>query len=773
MNKKHTLTNRKTIALICLLSLIMGSFSVLISAAEPEYVYDTPVDPEMWEEPNFDDPDSYAYSLAFVGDTQCLMLGDRLYGTDNVERLYKYVAGTAEERKLEHVFVLGDITEVGYRNDYNLANKAAESPMVTEEWEIAQKAIFQMNGKVNYSLCRGNHDDYMMDDYFNVPEYTNQFNSNGGFFSDTGAIYPNGGRNQDKNPSGAVYWSALTGAHDETIANSWKTVEICGTKYLFVTVDYNPSKAVADWLNDLLTTYSDHKAIITTHSYMKATGEVIDSEKGETAYPSAYGPETMWKKVYSRHSNVFMIVCGHATQANIPIYTVNSGKNGNTVYQFLINPQTYDLKDGQYGTQDQGLVMYMNFSADGKTISLNYYSTLLNKFLKGANYTLDVSGSIDERGDFDMADLEGQTTPLVTETKTAKLDGVIKDDEYSTVKVTKKEDIGKGSIASDITEYYAYDSSYIYYALKTSMSACKINLHLGSSIYSIDELNSGIHDDAITVSLANNSCTQTETTTHAKIRNKEDMYCRVGTDETSGENIYEIKISRDYLKNNGSPDNLFSYTISSGSAEHRFNLSDDAKAYLELLGVDRAFDWTYNYVYFGSRPEAIAESDREPEVVEPETTDPETTEPEVTEPETTEPEVTEPEVTEPETTEPEVTEPETTEPEVAEPEVTEPEVSEPEVTDPEATEPATTEPATTEAEATEPATTEAEVTTDAEDEDEDEDKETKKPESTKAPETTEKVEEKKGCGISVSVAGIALVAALGTCTVFVAKKKED
>ena len=102
MNKKHTLITRKAVALVCLLAIIMGTFSVLASAAE--YVYDTPLEPEMWEDPNFDDPSSYAYSIAFVGDIQCLMLGDRLYKTDNVERLFKYVAGTAEERKLEHVF---------------------------------------------------------------------------------------------------------------------------------------------------------------------------------------------------------------------------------------------------------------------------------------------------------------------------------------------------------------------------------------------------------------------------------------------------------------------------------------------------------------------------------------------------------------------------------------------------------------------------------------------------------------------------------------------
>ena len=64
----------------------------------------------------------------------------------------------------------------------------------------------------------------------------------------------------------------------------------------------------------------------------------------------------------------------------------------------------------------------------------------------------------------------------------------------------------------------------------------------------------------------------------------------------------------------------------------------------------------------------------------------------------------------------------------------------------------TTEPAATEPATTEPATEEV---------------------TTKAPETTAPVEEKKGCGSSVTVAGLALVAALGTCTVFVAKKKED
>ena len=68
----------------------------------------------------------------------------------------------------------------------------------------------------------------------------------------------------------------------------------------------------------------------------------------------------------------------------------------------------------------------------------------------------------------------------------------------------------------------------------------------------------------------------------------------------------------------------------------------------------------------------------------------------------------------------------------------------------------------TEAEETEAATTEAPATEAA----------TTAAPATKAPET-EAPEAKGGCGASVSVAGIALVAALGACTAFVAKKKED
>ena len=95
-------------------------------------------------------------------------------------------------------------------------------------------------------------------------------------------------------------------------------------------------------------------------------------------------------------------------------------------------------------------------------------------------------------------------------------------------------------------------------------------------------------------------------------------------------------------------------------------------------------------------------------------------------------------------------------------------------TDPETTEAPATEAPTTEAEvtteapATEAPETEAEVTTEA--------PATEAPTTdapkTEAPTTEAPAANESGCGSTVGVAGLALVAALGTCTVFVSKKRD-
>ncbi|MBQ9703243.1 MAG: hypothetical protein IJV68_01720, partial [Clostridia bacterium] len=478
---------KKLISLVCLVALLMSTVVTFTASAEAA-VYDTPVNSALWTDPNFET--DVAYSFAFVGDTQYLTCGDYYESigkydaaaNNTMQRLYQAIADTADERKLAHVFILGDITDLGYRNDYNLGG-AHNTPIITGEWDIAKAAISHLDGVVPYSITRGNHDDYMIDDYFNVTEYTNQFTTStyqytnsaytgtyqgGGFRSDSNAKWTDidgvTKSREPNNPDAWVYWSAKQyaekgdGYHKDSIVNSWKTLNIAGTDYLFITIDFNPTDNVLNWVDETLAEYPNHKAIITTHSYLNGYGEVNSSDDGSTMYLFGNPGTVLWDEVLSQHENVFMIVSGH-TGGIAPTYSYNTGKNGNEVLQVLVDPQAYDAKEAywnhdakeeeatgvktpnvysiEHGTQDTGMILYMNFSKDGKRINFDYYSPLLNKFYKYTNHTIYIEAdeNANKGKDTNLSALEayGQTNTYLTHkiATAPTLNGEIGANEYS------------------------------------------------------------------------------------------------------------------------------------------------------------------------------------------------------------------------------------------------------------------------------------------------------------------------------------------------------
>ncbi len=370
---------RKIASILLAFCLMAG----LLPVSAAEYTFAEPIEQDKWKDPEFST--DHAYSIAFVGDPQFINNSDVNFGEKKMEQLFGVIADTAEERKLKHVFVLGDITHAGYRNDSNLAF-AHNSPPITSEWENAQKSILQLSDAgISYSLCRGNHDDYMMDDYFNVHAYTDQFKDCGGFFSDSEAKYTKA--REPKNPDNYVYWSATTGYHKESIVNSYKTAEICGNKYIFITVDFNPTMKVVKWLNGILEEYSDHMAIVTTHAYINKLGKHLTYNDG-TMYDHGVAAPQLWESCLKLHENLLMVVCGHVGSIK-PVVSARKGVNGNTVREILINPQNYDLnRESGGGVQDTGAVVYMNFSEDGGKVTFDHYSTLMNKEYAHENYPM-------------------------------------------------------------------------------------------------------------------------------------------------------------------------------------------------------------------------------------------------------------------------------------------------------------------------------------------------------------------------------------------------
>ena len=100
----------------------------------------------------------------------------------------------------------------------------------------------------------------------------------------------------------------------------------------------------------------------------------------------------LWDKFVSKHENIDMIVSGHILADNI-LCTPAIGDNGNTVYQFLMDPQSTDKKLGGLG-----ILALMYFTKDGNHARVEYYSTVLKKYFRESNkeISLDFSNPEDE-----------------------------------------------------------------------------------------------------------------------------------------------------------------------------------------------------------------------------------------------------------------------------------------------------------------------------------------------------------------------------------------
>lgn len=280
----------------------------------------------------------YAYSFAVIGDTQIV--------ADNYQsefhKIYDYVIDNIDDKNIKFVFGLGDIT-----NDY------ADSD---DEWELATEHIFRMDGKVPYSLVRGNHDDTAS--YKEYLPYSH-------------------------------FKSVLGGSYDGTMLNTWQTLTVGEIKYLIMALDLGASDAVLNWASGVVEAHPDYNVIVTTHAYLTTDGSTLGTEDGSN--PTKYGApntsEAMWQKFIKKHGNIVLVMSGHIPSDKI-VKSVQTGDNGNTVTQLLVDPQGVDSARGGVG-----MVTMLYFSEDGKQVTADCYSTIHEKYFLEENqfsFTLNV-----------------------------------------------------------------------------------------------------------------------------------------------------------------------------------------------------------------------------------------------------------------------------------------------------------------------------------------------------------------------------------------------
>lgn len=208
--------------------------------------------------------------------------------------------------------------------------------------------IRKLRGKVPYSLVRGNHDGSLS---FNL----------------------NFGENSPYSEEWVDRYN-LPGQDDYT--NTIHKFSAGNLDYMVVTLDYGASDSVLEWANEVIAAHPNHNVIISTHAYLHRDGTTIDQD--DEVPPATTGGynngDDIWEKLVSKHKNIVLVLSGHIDCESV-VMVQETGNNGNTVTQMLIDPQEIDRKEGGLG-----LVAMLYFSEDGKTVDVQWYSTVREQF---------------------------------------------------------------------------------------------------------------------------------------------------------------------------------------------------------------------------------------------------------------------------------------------------------------------------------------------------------------------------------------------------------
>ncbi|MBO5232332.1 MAG: metallophosphoesterase [Clostridia bacterium] len=266
----------------------------------------------------------YVYSMAVVGDIQITSYKH----TDELHHLYDWILDNKDDKNIQYVLGLGDITDQD--NDWEYA-------AVEEQLKRLQ------NAGIDQSIVRGNHD-WHFNDYITFEEYGN----------------------------GLV-------SFDGTMRNTYRLTTIGGVKYMMLTLDFFPTDDAVNWAAEAIEAHPDYNVILTTHAYYK-TGMIIgdgELQQDEDLYnvpdiSVANSGQDLYDKLVSRYSNIVLVMCGHASTEDYgPAYEISERADGSKVVQMMINHQQLESVDGR----SYGMLAMLYFKNDGKTVSLEYFST--------------------------------------------------------------------------------------------------------------------------------------------------------------------------------------------------------------------------------------------------------------------------------------------------------------------------------------------------------------------------------------------------------------
>ncbi len=278
----------------------------------------------------------------------------------------QWIANHRVDSNIAFVVQLGDCVQNG------------DNPPVTDkqiEWKRADTAIKKIENPsvpipegIPYGICVGNHDQTSKGDPNGTTTYYNQYFGSSRF-------------------AGRSYYGGHYGNNND---NHYELFSAGGIDFIHISLEYNNNSTsqeqatlqpVLDWADALLKTYSNRKAILSTHNLLT------------TGNPASFqGPG---QKIYDDlkdNPNLFLMLAGHVAGEGRRTDVFN----GNTIYSIMS-----DYQSG-YTNGGNGYLRIMQIRPGENLMTVKTYSPYVNAFLTGSSSDFSLPLSLTQTQPFTL-----------------------------------------------------------------------------------------------------------------------------------------------------------------------------------------------------------------------------------------------------------------------------------------------------------------------------------------------------------------------------------
>ncbi|MBN1652730.1 MAG: metallophosphoesterase [Deltaproteobacteria bacterium] len=245
----------------------------------------------------------------------------------------------------------------------------------SDQWDVASEALHRLDGRVPYLLVTGNHDlnaerESLLNDYFT---------------------------REDLEKNARVKLSFKEPGH---IENAYALVELRGSPWLFIGIEFAPRDETLEWANRVLRENSEIPAVVFTHAYLYSDNTRFDREIEplQPSHPDSYqvtpdqgiaDGQDVWERLVEPNENVRLVLCGHVTPDGVA-RSEALHPSGRVVHEVLANYQRCVLCPCHEVEGGGGYLRIYELDKDAESFHVFTYSPFYESFLNDSDNAFEL-----------------------------------------------------------------------------------------------------------------------------------------------------------------------------------------------------------------------------------------------------------------------------------------------------------------------------------------------------------------------------------------------